>query len=131
MCLTPFFTLQKSTSAVSYTTLPTNIMVNHDFSGGLHSWHPNCCDASVASTESGYPEGISLKSSSRCAIITNRKECWQGVEQDITSKVSPGTTYTVSACVGVSGPLQGFENVQATLKLVYGDSSTSYLFIAR
>ncbi|KAM7518452.1 hypothetical protein LguiB_017414 [Lonicera macranthoides] len=121
----------KSTSAVRNTTLPTNIIVNHDFSGGLHSWHPNCCDASVASAESGYPEGISLKSSSRCAIITNRKECWQGVEQDITSKVSPGTTYTVSACVGISGPLQGFENVQATLKLVYGDSSTSYLFIAR
>ncbi|KAK9271063.1 hypothetical protein L1049_026652 [Liquidambar formosana] len=109
----------------------SNIIVNHDFSQGLHSWHLNCCDGFVVSAESGHPEGISAKSGCSYAVITNRKECWQGLEQDITGRVSPGSTYTVSACVGVSGPLQGFADVQATLKLEYRDSSTSYLFIGR
>ncbi|KAK2981749.1 hypothetical protein RJ640_006001 [Escallonia rubra] len=97
----------------------TNIIVNHDFTGGLHSWYANCCDGVVVPAESGYPEGISAESGSFYAVIRNRKECWQGLEQDITSRVSPGSTYTVSARVGVSGPIQDFATVQATLKLEY------------
>ncbi|XP_059634092.1 endo-1,4-beta-xylanase 1-like [Cornus florida] len=111
--------------------LVTNIILNHDFSGGLQSWHPNCCDGFVVPAESGHPEGITTKGSSNYAVITNRTECWQGLEQDITGRVSPGSTYTVSACVGVSGPLHGFSNIQATVKLEYQDSATSYLFIGR
>ncbi|KAA8528423.1 hypothetical protein F0562_035778 [Nyssa sinensis] len=126
------FHSEKSNENVNNSSsLTTNIILNHDFSGGLHSWHPNCCNAYVVSAESGYPEGISAKAGGNYAVITNRKECWQGLEQDITSRVSPGTTYTVSACVGISGPLQSFANVQATLKLEYQDSATSYLFIGR
>ncbi|XP_059634332.1 endo-1,4-beta-xylanase 1-like [Cornus florida] len=100
-------------------SLVNNILLNHDFSGGLHSWHPNCCDGFVVPAESGY------------AVITNRKECWQGLEQDITERVSPGSNYTVSACVGISGSLQGFDNIQATLKLERQDSATNYLCIGR
>lgn len=43
----------------------------------------------------------------------------------------PGSTYTVSACVGVSGPLQGSAEVLATLKLEYQATGTSYLVIGR
>ncbi|GAV90280.1 Glyco_hydro_10 domain-containing protein/CBM_4_9 domain-containing protein [Cephalotus follicularis] len=108
-----------------------NIIMNHDFSGGLHFWHPNCCDGFVASAESGYPEGLSAKSGGNYAVITNRKECWQGLETDITSRVSPGSTYTVSACVGVLGPLQGSTDVLATLKLEYSDSATNFMRIGK
>lgn len=50
---------------------------------------------------SGYHKGLAA------AIVTNRRECWHGFEQDITSKVSEGSTYTVSACVGASGTCPG------------------------
>ncbi|XP_062158949.1 endo-1,4-beta-xylanase 1-like [Alnus glutinosa] len=109
----------------------TNVILNHDFSEGLHLWHPNCCDGFVVSAESAYTEGISEKSGGSYAVVTNRKECWQGLEQDITARVFPGSTYTVSACVGVSGPLQGSTEVLATLKLEYQATGTSFLFIGR
>lgn len=109
----------------------TNIILNHDFSGGLHSWHPNCCDAFVVSEETGRPEGLSAKLSVPFAVITNRKECWQGLEQDITSRVLPGATYSICAWVGISSPLHGVSDVLATLKLECHDNSVSYLFIGR
>jgi hypothetical protein len=74
---------------------------------------------------------MSEKSGGSYAVVTSRKECWQGLEQDITARVLPGSTYTVSACVGVSGPLQGSTEVLATLKLEYRATGTSYLFIGR
>lgn len=94
-------------------------------------WHPNCCDGFVVSAEPAYPEGISEKSGGSYAVVANRKECWQGLEQDITAGVFPGSTYAVSACVGVSGPLQGSAEVLATLKLEYQATGTSYLVIGR
>ncbi|XP_043713529.1 endo-1,4-beta-xylanase 1-like isoform X1 [Telopea speciosissima] len=115
----------------SYGNHNDNIILNFDFSQGLQSWHPNCCDGYVVSGESGYLNAISANSGGRYAVITNRKECWQGLEQDITSRVSPGFSYTVSACVRVLGPLHGSTGVQATLKLEYPDSATSYLFVGR
>ncbi|KAF2324214.1 hypothetical protein GH714_010285 [Hevea brasiliensis] len=108
----------------------TNIIMNHDFSGGLHSWHPNCCDCFVVSTELGHP-GFLKKPGGNYAVVSNRKECWQGLEQDITNMVSPGSTYYVSACVGVSGPIQGLTDVLATLRLEYRDSPIGYLFIGK
>ncbi|XP_030537816.1 endo-1,4-beta-xylanase 1-like isoform X5 [Rhodamnia argentea] len=94
----------------------TNIIQNHNFAVGMHSWRPNCCESWVVSGESG----------DSYAVVTNRKECWQGLEQDITSKVSPGSTYSVSACVGVSGSLQGSADVLASLRLEYQDCATTY-----
>ncbi|XP_039049795.1 endo-1,4-beta-xylanase 1-like isoform X2 [Hibiscus syriacus] len=109
----------------------SNIIVNHDFSNGLDSWHPNCCEAFVVSAESRNQIGLSRKSGGNYAVVKNRTEHWQGLEQDVTSRISPGCTYFVSACVGVSEPLSGFTNVMATLKLENHGSATSYLFIGK
>ncbi|KAK4477803.1 hypothetical protein RD792_017065 [Penstemon davidsonii] len=108
-----------------------NIILNHDFSGGLHLWHPNSCDALVVSSECSYPETLSTKLTGRFAVITNRKEHWQGIEQDITERVFGGYTYNVCAWVGISGALQSVADVSGTLKLEHQDSSVSYLFIGR
>ncbi|XP_058069626.1 endo-1,4-beta-xylanase 1-like isoform X2 [Magnolia sinica] len=112
-------------------TVNTNIIHNHDFSGGLHSWHPNCCDGYVASGESGYLGGVTPNSGGGYAVISNRTECWQGLEQDISRKVSPSLTYTVSAIVRVLGALQGPATVQATLKLEYLNAAPNYISVGR
>lgn len=108
-----------------------NVILNHDFSGGLDMWLPNCCDGFVVSSESGHPQWLSTKLSGRFAVITSRKETWQGLEQDITNRVSADCTYNVCAWVGISGAPQAVSIVQATLKLEYQDSSTDYYFIGR
>ncbi|XP_057423507.1 endo-1,4-beta-xylanase 1-like isoform X1 [Lotus japonicus] len=108
-----------------------NILHNHDFSGGLNSWHLNCCNGYVISADTGNHGGISMESGGNYAVITDRKECWQGLEQDITDRISIGSTYTVSACVGVSGLSQGSADVLATLKLEYHGSAARYMFIGR
>lgn len=112
----------------------TNIIFNHDFSEGLHSWHANCCHAFVASKESSLPNapnGVVAQSGESFAVITNRMEYWQGLEQDITGRLSIDTKYYVSAFVRVHGNLQGSCGVQATLRLENSDSGTSYLFVGR
>ncbi|XVE70260.1 hypothetical protein DITRI_Ditri10aG0058100 [Diplodiscus trichospermus] len=108
-----------------------NIVANYDFSNGLHSWHPNCCNGFVASADSGNRGGLSSKSGGNYAVATNRTECWQGLEQDITGKISRGSMYLVSALVGVSGPFSGSADVLATLKLENHGSATSYIFIGK
>ncbi|XVF64260.1 hypothetical protein PTKIN_Ptkin09bG0154100 [Pterospermum kingtungense] len=108
-----------------------NIIENYDFSNGLHSWHSNCCNGFVVSSDSGNHGGLSSKSGGNYAVVTKRTECWQGLEQDITARVSPGSTFSVSACVGVSGPLSGPADVLATLKLENHGSAASYLFIGK
>lgn len=110
--------------------LPENIILNHNFSQGLHQWHPNSCDASVVSPKSGNAEGASTKLIGGYARITNRKNCWQGLEQDITSIVSAGFTHKISAQVGVSGTHES-SNIQATLRLEHKGSDTKYLSIGR
>ncbi|GFQ04045.1 factor of DNA methylation 2 [Phtheirospermum japonicum] len=125
------FEKSKEQSTDSISTPSTNVILNHDFSGGLHSWHPDYCDSLVVSSESGYPEGLSAKLSGRFAFITNRKESWQSLEQDITDRVSAGPTYTVTAWVGISGAPKGTADVHATLKIANQDSSVSYLFVGR
>lgn len=111
--------------------LTDNIILNYDFSEGLQWWHPNCCKSFVAFASSDRGEGAFANSGSHYAVVSNRKECWQGLEQDITSRVSPGSTYTVSANVKVAGPVQGLADVLATLKLDYEDGTTNYSFISR
>lgn len=106
-----------------------NVIVNHDFSLGMHSWHPNCCEASVVTADSGISLGI--LDPSTYVVVKNRKETWQGLEQDITSRVKPCCLYKVSATVAVSGPVQGLEEVMATLKLENQQAPTKYQFIAK
>lgn len=72
----------------------------------------------------GYRDGLA-------AVVTNRKECWQGLEQNITSRVSAGSTYVLSACVGASGTFQGSVEVLATLKLLYQNSETIFMSVGK
>lgn len=108
----------------------TNIVLNRDFSGGLRSWHPNCCKAHVASPGPHYPESLSRVGFS---VITNRTESWQGLEQDIAARISAGSTYTVCAWVAISGGIQSDSNVEATLKCKrqQSDHDPEYLCIGR
>ncbi|GJN40457.1 hypothetical protein PR202_gb29672 [Eleusine coracana subsp. coracana] len=108
-----------------------NILSNSDFSEGLHLWQQNSCHAFVAAEGSGYHHGIRPHSGSNYAVLTHRTQSWQGLEQDITKKVTPGTEYFVSAYVRVHGELHEPVGVQATLKIENDSSSTDYLSIAR
>ncbi|CAH9119420.1 unnamed protein product, partial [Cuscuta epithymum] len=103
-----------------------NIIKNHDFSEGrLQEWYPNCCKAFVVNP---------VDSSSGCAyaVIGNRKETWQGLEQDITGRVSKGLIYSCRALVRVAGKLPAMPTpVQATLRLTYKHSVTCYICIGR
>lgn len=106
--------------------------MNHDFSSGMHSWHPNCCEAFVVTAESNVSHGV--LDPSKCGsyvVVKNRKETWQGLEQDITNRVKPCSLYKVSATVAVSGPVHGLVEVMATLKLESQQSQTNYQFIAK
>ncbi|MQM14989.1 hypothetical protein Taro_047927 [Colocasia esculenta] len=96
-------------------TLTHNIILNHDFSEGLLSWHPNSCEAYVVPP--GTPNSIASKSGQYYAVVTKRTESWQGLEQDVTGQVSPGSTYTVSAIVRVRGALEGSTDIQAMVLL--------------
>lgn len=109
----------------------TNIISNHDFSRGLLSWSLNSCDGYVVCGESSLLKGVASMTGMNYAIIINRTEAWQGLEQDITSKVSVGSTYCVSAYVRVWGGQQEPAPVIATLKLEFFDSSTRYVFVGR
>lgn len=78
----------------------TNIIIEHDFSGGLHFWHATCCKAVVVSSGPAYGNRIRAHSGRFYAVVIGRTGCWQGLEHDITSRVSVGSSYTVSASVG-------------------------------
>ncbi|CAK8534733.1 unnamed protein product [Lathyrus sativus] len=108
-----------------------NILLNRDFSDGLNSWHPNSCNAYVISAKAGNHAGISIEPDRNYAVITDQNECWQGLEQNITDRISVGSIYTVLAFVGVFGSGLSHESadVKATLKLEYHGSATQYLFI--
>ncbi|WOK97820.1 hypothetical protein Cni_G06528 [Canna indica] len=111
--------------------LNTNIVLNHDFARGLQSWSVNHCTGSTVSGESGSLKGVTAKTGTNYAFITNRRESWQGLEQDITSKVSSGITYNVSAIVRISGAKEEPAEVIATLKLEHPDSQLNYIFVGR
>src|SRR5438105_8541544 len=73
-----------------------NILPNSDFSEGLDLWHPNSCHAFVAVEGSGYHHGVRPHSGSKYAVLTHRAQSWQGLEQDITEKITIGTEYIVA-----------------------------------
>jgi hypothetical protein len=108
-----------------------NILLNSDFSEDLCSWHPNGCHAFVAVEGSGYHNGIRPHSGSKYAVLTNRTQSWQGLEQDLTENIGVGTKYVVNAHVRVHGELHEPVGVQATLKLEDEGSSTNYRSVAR
>lgn len=126
--------LQKTERAVSSLiggTGTANIISNCNFSEGLHLWHPICCHAYVASQWSGFLDGIRGNSGENYAVVSKRTEFWQGLEQDITDRVSTGTAYAVSAYVRVYGNIHGKVEVKATLRLQNPDESTHYSSVGR
>lgn len=98
---------------------------------GLHSWHPNCCHGFTVPTKPNHQEATPAEPVGSHAVVTNRRKFWQGLEQNITSRVSPNVSYSVSACVGVSGSSHGPSDVLATLKLETRDSGTSFLCVGK
>jgi hypothetical protein len=108
-----------------------NIVLNSDFSEGLHLWQPNSCHAFVAVEGSGYHYGVRPHSGSSYAVLTNRTQSWQGLEQDITENVTLGTEYFITAYVRVHGEVHEPVGVKATLKFEEESSSTNYISIAR
>jgi len=114
---------EKNTDASNVFPLALNIIKNHDFSDGLYSWNTNGCDSFVVSSND-----CNLESN---AVVNNRSETWQGLEQDITDNVSPGFSYKVSASVSVSGPVLGSAQVLATLKLEHKSSATEFQLIGK
>ncbi|KAL4181317.1 hypothetical protein AMTRI_Chr12g270610 [Amborella trichopoda] len=118
----------KGSMEESFSESETNIIKNHDFSSGLHFWHPNGCHGFVISESFN---GIEPASGSSFAVIAERSQCWQGLEQDITEHVLPNLLYKFTAYVRISGPINGATNVQATLKLENPNSNPSYMFLGR
>jgi hypothetical protein len=108
-----------------------NILSNNDFSEGLHLWQPNSYHAFVAVEGSGYHHGVRPHSGSGYAVLTHRTQIWQGLEQDLTEKVTLGTEYFVAAYVRVHGEVHEPVPVRTTLKFEDNSSSTNYVNIKR
>ncbi|KAF3647620.1 hypothetical protein FXO38_18592 [Capsicum annuum] len=67
----------------------------------------NCCNAFVVPACSGNYKGLTEDIGCSYTVVTNRTECCQGLEQDITSRILAGCVDTVSARVGVSDLIFG------------------------
>lgn len=107
-----------------------NAIINHDFSEGLLSWHPNSCNGFV-SDGSYHAHEINAESENQFAVVSNRTQCWQGLEQNITSKLLPHVTHNVSAVVRVWGSAQQTADVLATLRLENPNSAPTFLSVGR
>ncbi|XP_010256377.1 PREDICTED: uncharacterized protein LOC104596787 isoform X3 [Nelumbo nucifera] len=105
-----------------------NIILNHDFMGGLQFWNLYACNGFVV-TEANYFEGVQPYSGKNYCVTLDRTHDWQGLEQEITNRVSPGFIYDFSAFVRVWGPVQEAAKVQATVRLEYPDLETKYIII--
>lgn len=108
----------------------TNAIINHDFSEGLLSWHPNSCNGFL-SDGSDYAEEIKAESGSQFAVVSNRTQCWQGLEQDITLRLLPHVTYNVLAFVRIWGSSQETADVLATLRLENPNSTPTFVGVGR
>ncbi|KAG0460254.1 hypothetical protein HPP92_023382 [Vanilla planifolia] len=115
----------------SHVSPHSNIIFNHEFSDSLQFWHAICCHAYVASIKSGLFHGIPAKLGESYAVVTHRTQCWQGLEQDITERVTSGTKYNVLAIICVHGNFSEATGVQATLRLENPGFATDYLCIGR
>lgn len=108
----------------------TNAIINHDFSEGLLSWHPNSCNGFL-SDGSDYAEEIKAESGSQFAVVSNRTQCWQGLEQDITLRLLPHVTYNILAFVRIWGSSQETADVLATLRLENPNSTPTFVTVGR
>ncbi|KAK3003255.1 hypothetical protein RJ639_018446 [Escallonia herrerae] len=99
---------------------PGNIIQNHDFSWGVQEPWKLMHKKYVFVHRSGYRGIYTAKGeSTHFAWIEDRTEYWQGLEQEITSRITPNTIYALSACVRVLNNVQAFTRVTATLRLEF------------
>lgn len=106
-----------------------NVLVNPTFSTGVQGWSGNCCKV-LHSGSHGW-KGIMGPRGKPFAIVSDRTDGWQGIQQDITPLVQPNETYLVTAMVRTEGKPHEGANVLATVSLEYGDSNTRYLSVGR
>jgi Carbohydrate binding domain len=115
-------------SAINST--PDNIILNHDFSDGMKSWKPRGCHAYVASDWSGFLHGIRGHFGENYAVVTNRNDWREGLEQNITDQVKFGIKYYFFALVRAYGVFEGPVTVKATIELKDWDATKKYLTLA-
>ncbi|KAG0556903.1 hypothetical protein KC19_11G087700 [Ceratodon purpureus] len=106
-----------------------NVLVNSIFSTGVQGWSGNCCKVMHSGLQ-GW-KGIMGPRGKPFAIVSDRTEVWQGIQQDITPLVQPNETYLVTAMLRTEGAPHEGANVLATVSLEYGGSDTRYLSVGR
>eukprot|EP01018_Ginkgo_biloba_P023065 Gb_13086 [translate_table: standard] len=104
-----------------------NIILNPKFCMGLHGWHTNLCSGSISSDLAQDPK----TESKMYAVITNRRDSWQGLEQDITMRLMPNLDYNALASVQIGGTPQFQVFIQATLRIENKNAPPRFLSIAR
>lgn len=106
-----------------------NLIVNPTFIWGSdHGWQPLCCSMSISDKLpqcGGPPSGHQFY-----CIAHNRTQLWQGIAQDVTSRLKAGVEYKVEACVSISGNVE-LADVRATLKLENIEGKVTYTTLAR
>jgi hypothetical protein len=109
--------------------LATNVLLNPTFDNGLQGWSGHCCK--IAHSGAHGWKGVYGRCGTSFAIATDRREEWQGIEQEITALVQENVTYNVSAVVRTSGlPRTGTEII-ASVRLEIAFSTPRYLTIGR
>ncbi|KAK2999447.1 hypothetical protein RJ639_023644 [Escallonia herrerae] len=110
---------------------PGNIIQNHDFSRGVDEPWELMHGKYTFIHPYGY-KGIpaAKEGSTHFAWVKHRTEKWQGLEQEITSKVAPDTIYMLSACIRLRN-VEAITKVQATLRLEPREKKETYLNIGR
>ena len=96
-----------------------SIILNPEFSEGMSFWHASGCQGRVVSSSSA-------RTGQNFAVVSNRTESWQGLEQDITDRITIDRFYIVSSWIKVSGGHDEECEVLATIKLEWSDSTATY-----
>jgi len=109
--------------------LARNILVNPTFDSGLQGWCGLCCKLAHSGAH-GW-KGVYGPRGASFAIATDRREGWQGIEQDVTALVHANTKYAVSAVVRTSGLSHDGADITASLRLEIANSNPQYVTIGR
>ena len=101
------------------------VLRNPDFEDGLEHWYGKGCKLSLV--DSSIFKEISKK---YIAVATDRTSEWQGVEQDITGKLSAYKEYKVSSVVRIYGGMVS-AHVLATLWTKNEAGEEQYITLAK
>eukprot|EP00250_Pteridium_aquilinum_P016130 c22959_g1_i1 orf=79-2772(-) len=109
-----------------------NIVLNPNFKLGLRGWRSNCCTAYLSSASPPRHPDPGMKSTEEqlACVITQRKEAWQGLEQELTPRLKVDVKYSVTVtvkCPNASTPT----DVQATLRLENPGAQTKYISVGK